>query len=255
MNTSEGKDFQREEHLQPKRGMARMWEILDRDYVSLFLAGAFALAGLVPYMFAVIFALESGLVPLLIAGSMVGGIIATPQIVGLLDTILRSLRDAPFLWWLTYREVWRQNLRSSILPGAVIGLLIGMELFAFRNVSVETVSGSTLVIYLVSIVFTVGISLLLLLQIPMMELRFSQMFRNSILLFAQLLPRAILSAAIILGYGILCGLFFPASLIFLILMNTWLPFLLGTMVLYPKLNEILKIEKRLATLFSKELDE
>ena len=33
--------------------------------------------------------------------------IAAPQIVGLNDTILRTLRDEPGYWWETYRRTWK----------------------------------------------------------------------------------------------------------------------------------------------------
>ena len=55
--------------------------------------------------------------------------IAAPQIVGLNDTILRSLRDEPGFWWATYRRAWKRNVKASLLPGAVCGLLLAMEIF------------------------------------------------------------------------------------------------------------------------------
>ena len=42
--------------------------------------------------------------------------IAAPQIVGLNDTILRTLRDEPGYWWETYRRTWKRNLKESCCP-------------------------------------------------------------------------------------------------------------------------------------------
>ena len=79
-----------------KKGAARFFEILGRDFSTIWLAGILAMLGGLPFAAGVWFAVEThSLVPLVIAG-VLGGMIAAPQIVGLNDTILRTLRDEPF---------------------------------------------------------------------------------------------------------------------------------------------------------------
>lgn len=113
-----------------KKGAARFFEILGRDFSTIWLAGILAMLGGLPFAAGVWFAVEThSLVPLVIAG-VLGGMIAAPQIVGLNDTILRTLRDEPGYWWETYRRTWKRNLKESLLPGAVCGLLLAMELFS-----------------------------------------------------------------------------------------------------------------------------
>ena len=76
-----------------KKGPARFFEILGRDLMSFYLAGLLALVSALPFVFGVWFAVDThSLVPLLLAG-VLGGMIAAPQLCGLLDTILRSLRN------------------------------------------------------------------------------------------------------------------------------------------------------------------
>ena len=85
-----------------KKGAARFFEILGRDFSTIWLAGILAMLGGLPFAAGVWFAVEThSLVPLVIAG-VLGGMIAAPQIVGLNDTILRTLRDEPGYWWETY---------------------------------------------------------------------------------------------------------------------------------------------------------
>ena len=104
-----------------KKGAARFFEILGRDFSTIWLAGILAMLGGLPFAAGVWFAVEThSLVPLVIAG-VLGGMIAAPQIVGLNDTILRTLRDEPGYWWETYRRTWKRNLKESLLPGAVCG--------------------------------------------------------------------------------------------------------------------------------------
>ena len=82
-----------------KKGAARFFEILGRDFSTIWLAGILAMLGGLPFAAGVWFAVEThSLVPLVIAG-VLGGMIAAPQIVGLNDTILRTLRDEPGYWW------------------------------------------------------------------------------------------------------------------------------------------------------------
>ena len=110
-----------------KKGAARFFEILGRDFSTIWLAGILAMLGGLPFAAGVWFAVEThSLVPLVIAG-VLGGMIAAPQIVGLNDTILRTLRDEPGYWWETYRRTWKRNLKESLLPGAVCGALLDLS--------------------------------------------------------------------------------------------------------------------------------
>ena len=129
-----------------KKGPARFFEILGRDLTSFYLAGLLALVSALPFVFGVWFAVDThSLVPLLLAG-VLGGMIAAPQLCGLLDTILRSLRDEPGFWWATYRRAWKRNVRASLLPGAICGLLLAMQIFTVfhYDVSAGVVPGALL---------------------------------------------------------------------------------------------------------------
>ena len=113
-----------------KKGLARFWEMFTRDGTAFWCAGMLALLGAVPYMAGVWFAVAThAVLPLLLAG-VVGGAVMAPQLVGLNDTILRSLRDEPGYWWATYRRAWKRNAKASLLPGVVFGLLLGAEIFS-----------------------------------------------------------------------------------------------------------------------------
>ena len=112
-----------------KKGAARFFEILGRDFSTIWMAGLLALISSLPFALLLWFAVSThSLIPMLAAG-ILGGMIAAPQIVGLNDTILRSLRDEPGFWWATYRRAWKRNVKASLLPGAVCGLLLAMEIF------------------------------------------------------------------------------------------------------------------------------
>ena len=172
-----------------KKGAARFFEILGRDFSTIWLAGILAMLGGLPFAAGVWFAVEThSLVPLVIAG-VLGGMIAAPQIVGLNDTILRTLRDEPGYWWETYRRTWKRNLKESLLPGAVCGLLLAMELFSLCHIDIA--GGQVAVItVLVALILLAGIAQYLYVQVALLDLSFAGLLKNSLMLFLGDLPRS-----------------------------------------------------------------
>ena len=180
-----------------KKGPARFFEILGRDLMSFYLAGLLALVSALPFVFGVWFAVDThSLVPLLLAG-VLGGMIAAPQLCGLLDTILRSLRDEPGFWWATYRRAWKRNARASLLPGAICGLLLAMQIFTVfhYDVSAGVVPGALLA---VGLFLLLGLGEFLFAQVVLLDLPFAGLVKNSLFLFLGYLPRAGRSVAVCL---------------------------------------------------------
>ena len=69
---------------------------------------------------------------LTVVGGVVGGLVGGPFLSGMIDTVLRALRDEPGYWWNTYKRAWKQNWRQSLVPGALLGLLWAAGLDAPR---------------------------------------------------------------------------------------------------------------------------
>ncbi len=238
-----------------EKGAARFWEILDRDFIKLLTAGLLFFVSLIPLGAVILLSVETGDVPMLFLGGALGGMIAAPQLTALLDLILRSLRDQSFLWWQTYCVGWKRNLRSSMLPGAVTGILTVLDLFAFWKMRPEQIGVGMLFFFAVSAILIAALSFLVMIQIPIMELGIRAMFRNAEILLLRFLPRCTAAAIVMIGYSMVCYLFFPASLIFLMLLNSWFPILLAVMILYKPLNQVFEIEERLRSLQGKSADQ
>lgn len=231
-------------HMERKKGFARLWEILDRDYMKFLLSGALALLGLIPFgaACAVAIVLNSAALALVLGG--LGGIIAAPMLCGILDTCLRSLRDEPGFWWMTYRAAWKQNVKSAVLPGAVFGAAMSAVVVSLYYTDLGEMSNLALVLSLLGVLLMISMMLLVFVQIPLMRLSFFQMVRNALMLFIRLTGKSLLASAVIAVYYILITAFFPSSLFFLMILNTWFPILISLMVLYTDLNTILQIESR-----------
>lgn len=106
-----------------KKGVARLVEILSRDLDGIFLSGLLALLACVPAAALIGLALWLGSLPLCLLAAVAAGWLVGPALTCLYDTILRALRDEPGYWWHTYKRAWKQNFRSSLVPGIVFTVL------------------------------------------------------------------------------------------------------------------------------------
>lgn len=235
-----------------KKGAARFAEVLGRDMLSFWCAGMLALLSALPFALGLILSLLThAVLPMLLAG-VLGGMIAAPQLTGLHDTILRSLRDEPGYWWATYRRAWKRNLKGSLLPGAVCGLILAMQIFAAWHLGAG--QGSLLAVLVIGLVLLGGLAQYLFAQAALLDLPFASLLKNAVLLFFGYLPRTLLG---VLWQGLYWGLlagFFPFSAPVLLVTGFWLPALLSLMAIYPPLEKSFHIEETIRKMREDELN-
>ena len=218
-----------------KTGFARIVEVLSRDFFSFWKASALLLVSCIPLAVGMRIALLTGNAFVLLLAAALGGMIAGPQLCGIADTILRSLRDEAGFWWHTYVQAWKRNARFCLLPGAVMGILVGMQFFVLCNLSKLTVTAGLAVALLLGIFISVSIFLLVWMQSAVMNLSFGNMIRNAVLLILISPVRAI-------------WLWSPLSFIIFALTGAWLPLLLSVFLLYKPLEQNFELEKNISTL-------
>ena len=235
-----------------KKGAARFAEVLGRDMLSFWCAGMLALLSALPFALGLILSLLThAVLPMLLAG-VLGGMIAAPQLTGLHDTILRSLRDEPGYWWATYRRAWKRNLKGSLLPGAVCGLILAMQIFAAWHLGAG--QGSLLAVLVIGLVLLGGLAQYLFAQVALLDLPFASLLKNAVLLFFGYLPRTLLG---VLWQGVYWGLvvgFFPYSVPVLLVTGFWLPAALSLMAIYPPLEKSFHIEDTIRKMREDELN-
>ena len=117
-----------------KKGAARLWEILSRDLDGIFLSGTLAMLACAPAAILAGIALWLGSLPLCLLAAAAAGWLVGPALTCLYDTILRALRDEPGFWWHTYKRVWKQSFKSSLVPGIVFTLLWTLVAYAAAGV-------------------------------------------------------------------------------------------------------------------------
>ena len=235
-----------------KKGAARYFEVLTRDFSTFWMAGLLAMISSLPFALGLWFAVTThSLIPMLLAG-ILGGMLAAPQIVGLNDTVLRALRDEPGYWWATYRRAWKRNAKASLLPGAICGLLLATEIFtAFHS---ETGSVAATVAIFVALILLAGIAQYLYAQIALVDLPFSGLLKNSLMLFLGYLPRSALGILWQGLYWAAIALFWPLSGAVLILTSLWLPCSLSLLAIYPALNKSFDLEAKIKAMRDAQLD-
>ena len=237
-----------------KKGAARWFEILGRDLGSFFKAGLLALLGFLPFMLLLSLAIASHAVIFVIAAGMVGGALAMPQIVGMADTLLRSLRDEPGFWWVTYRRAWKRNWKGCLVPGMVCGLVIAGQLFTLFHLRPDNDNLLMLVVMLIlGMALSVGLTFYIVPQLALLGLPFLQILKNSVLLFLGYLPRTVGAVAVQVVYWGAYLLFYPLTTLVLPFTNFWLPMSLSLLILYIPLDKSFHIEETIRKMRAEDL--
>lgn len=237
-----------------KKGAARFFEILGRDFSTIWLAGILALVSSLPFALGLWFTVEThSLIPLLAAG-ILGGMLAAPQIVGLNDTILRALRDEPGYWWETYKRAWKRNAKASLLPGVVCGLLLALEIFTLFHLDIRE-NMPLVAASFVAIILLAGLSQYIYAQVALIDIPFGGLLKNSLMLFLGYLPRSALGVLWQLVYWGVIALFWPLTGFVMILTSLWVPCLLSLMGIYPALEKSFNLEETIKAMRDAQLNE
>lgn len=237
-----------------KKGLARLFEILGRDFGSFFKAGFLAFVGMIPFLFGMILAVLSHAVIFVIIAGLVGGMIAAPQLCGMADTVLRSLRDEPGYWWTTYRRAWKRNAKACLLPGAVFGLVIGMQVFTLFHMDTLGTSVASWAILIAGMVLVLGMLTYILPQLALLEMPLSGILKNAVLLFLGYLPRSIGAIAVQVVYWGAFLLLFPLSVYILPFTNLWLPMVPSMLIIYAPMEKSFNLEATIKEMRDAQLD-
>lgn len=236
-----------------KTGIKRMWEIISRDFNSLFMAGLIAMVCALPFLTFMIFAMDTHALIFVLLAGIVGGAIAAPALCGLADTVLRALRDEPGYWWATYRRSWKRNWKASILPGMIFAFLFAMDLFLF--VHIDSSESTLLILLMIGFVLIVFLALYVLAQVPLFNLPFYGILRNAALLSLAQLLRTLAAAVVLIGHTLLVWMYYPLTVIEMLFIGSWFPILWALFLVYPGIEKSFDLEASIKALHEKEYEE
>ena len=183
-------------------GFNRYKQLLSAHFGDWFKVNLLTVLGALPLAAGITLSILSSSILVLIPCALVGGMIFGPFLAGMYDAVLRGMRDDPHRWWENYRRSWKQNFRSSLLPGAILGLFLGM--YTFMGMLLwwaETApSTGTVALYLVSGLVLILICTLYWPQLVLFEQRNVDRIRNMILFSAKFLWKMLGVSLLQMGY-------------------------------------------------------
>ena len=203
-------------------------------------------AGMLPLAAGIAFAILTSSLVVLLPASLLGGMLFGPFLAGLVDAIMRGLRDAPGNWWKNYRKSWRQNWKSCLLPGAALGFFLGLFAFMAHIMASAVVSPTpgTVLMLLLSASVVLWFHTLYWPQLVLFRQSAANRVRNALLFTIKHSVR-VLVAVLIQGVWIaLMVLLAPWTLIVLPFLGFWFPIFLAQYRLYADLNRDLRIEEQ-----------
>ena len=243
-----------------KTGILRFFEVVGRDLTGMFLANFLACLGFVPGICIVLFGFASGSLVVMAAGAVIGGAIAGPCLAGVYDTVLRALRDEPGYWWSTYRRAFRQNWKSSILPGIFYGLIITLQVslvyfcvtMPARGVQVGTGIwvGAILNLVVFHMLFTYMWPQVVLLNQP-----FHQTLVNSLLCMLGFLPHALAASLLQIVFWGIVILTMPLGVVLMVLLGFWFTTEICCQMITGDLERVFHVEAQIRAKKDAELAE
>lgn len=201
-------------------------------------------AGALPLAAGILYALLTSSVVVLLPLSFLGGMVFGPFLAGLVDSIMRGLRDAPNNWWKNYKKSWKQNWRGSLLPSGMLGLFTGLFAFMVYIMSVARTAPSlgTWAMLLVSVAVVIWFNTLYWPQLVLFSQSFVNRLRNALLFTIKHSLRVLAAVAIQLVWVALMILLAPWTLVAVPFLGFWFPIFLAQYRIYADLNRDLHIE-------------
>lgn len=205
-----------------------------------------AFAGALPLAAGIWLAILTSSVVVLLPLSFLGGMIFGPFLAGLVDSIMRGLRDAPGNWWANYKKSWKQNWKGSLVPGGLLGLLTGLIAFMIYILSVSRVAvpASTWLMLIVSAAAVIWFNTLYWPQLVLFSQSPAIRLRNAILFTIKHSLRVLAAVVIQLAWAALLVLLAPWTLVAIPFLGFWFPIFLAQLRLYADLNADLRIEEQ-----------
>lgn len=214
-----------------------------------FILGLISFVSAIPLIIAIAYSILSSSLLLLLIFCPIGGAILGPFFAGLVDSIMRGLRDDTGMRWDNYKKALKQNFPASIFPGAFLGLIIGIFCFVVyltSSTAFITPTRGFYIIALISLTILLTFENLFWPQFVLFNQSFKQTLINIILFTSKYLWKVLFIAFWELVYIGIITVFAPFSIAILPFIGIWYPVFLVSFSLYEKLDYELQIEEKIA---------
>lgn len=202
-----------------KKGAARFFEIVARDYSQLWLSGLILFVCAVPMIVSVVFGVLSwpylGLVGIAALVFLASNVLVGPALAAMHTLIVKQLCDEPCFFWHAYKKAWKSCWKQAALISMLFSAICGMEcvaavlhLFSGGTTSPILLGMIMLGLYIASVSWLYS-----LLQLSQMDIKTGPLLKNSLLLTMGFLKRSLPAGLIVLAVGAVMILFFPPTLL------------------------------------------
>ncbi len=227
-------------------GFYRYRQLLSIRFGQWWKINILTIIGFLPLAAGIFYAVASSSVLVLLPCSVLGGAIAGPFLAGMYDALLRGMRDDPLPWKDAYARAWRQNWKGSLLPGALLGLMLGMYTFMGMLFWWSEIAPSpgTVALYLFSLLLVLVVNSLYWPQLVLFKQRTGVRLRNCALFCIRYFWRVMGVGLIQLAYWALIVLLAPWSLILMPVTGVWYVLFLAQFLIYGQMDAAYQIEER-----------
>lgn len=196
-----------------KKGAARFFEILGRDFGMLWRTTMLTTLCFLPCILAVafgmIFSEFLGMVLIACVVYVLGSLLAGPALCGMHAVFVTTLRDEPCYMMTVYKKAWKQNWRQSMPTGVLTMVLLGIEVYTAYYCLANGPQYVMLGICMLCLLTVTTCSVLVFLQILFIDLPLGGMLKNSLLMFFGYAKRTLPAGLILLGVTLALALFVP----------------------------------------------
>ncbi len=248
MYTKEGPGVPKD--IKQKKGIARFFEIVMRDFGMLWRAGFLTALCFIPAIFALIFTALSFPYILLMGISIIIFLIASmligPAMVALHSVVITTVRDIPCYMMHEYKKAWKNNYKQSIPAGMLVSVLYGIQIYSAY--AIITQGGNDIIILLsivlLSLIIITMLSHALFLQIIFIDLPLAKMIKNSLLIAFGFLTRTLPATIIILVVCGAMGLFYIFWPFYILLGIIPVLALIADMWVWPVMDKVFNITQQ-----------
>lgn len=243
-----------------KKGIARFWEILTRDFGSLVKLNLIYQLCLFPAQFLLVLAvIGMGSVGFLLFGALalVASILVGPATVAVYHCLIQILRDQPGFVWHDFKDQFKSNFRTSVIPGIIYSLIIGAQIFGvfFYMQGNNAIGMVFIVLFLFSVLIFAMATPYFFAQQAFVDLKNRLMLQNSVIMALGYAPRSFVGALFGTGLIIVQVLLFPLSTFLTPFIGYTIPLLINLMWVWPQVDKAFKIDETLKQRHDDEMDE
>lgn len=241
-----------------KKGAARFFEIVSRDFSQLWLSGLLLLLCALPMGASVVFGVLSwpylGMELIAAAVFLASNVLVGPALAAMHTLIARQLCDEPCFFWHTYKKAWKSCWKQATLVGMLFSAVCALELVAaaLHLLGADKASPILLGMVLLGLYIAVTSWLYALLQLSQMDIQTLPLLKNSLLLTMGFLKRSLPAGVIVLVAGALIALYYPLSGLLLFVGVHALVALAADMWAWPVMEQVFHISQLRAERREKE---